>query len=448
MKLTLWPVWGLVLGLTACGGGGGSGVNTPAIISGASTAMTNKGATNIVGGTLIITDPDRGQSVFQSPITLTGVYGDFTFEPLTGDWAYRIDNSRSSTRALNSGQVVHDILNVTSSDGSATQEIRVTVGGASGSLVTNVPDAVYPANDAFAMEKLAVFKQLNDDRARCGFGKVAQSALLDQAAQLHANYLASNKSNPTQYETEGLPSFVGFDPSARLTGVGYKYSYWGEIISQQVWGSSYAGSIHGLVEKSAINNLRILYGTVYHLAGAMRFTTELGIGISRFNQNSAGSANAKMLVINSAVPESMNPLGQQISQDALVTFPCQGISGVIPIFSGEDPDPFPDLDWEKAPYGQPVYLMGASGTTLSLTSGSITLRGGASVPVAVLTKDKDPQQRLQGHQIFLVPTQKLADHSTYDVVLVGTNSGMVSATNPTGAFSRNFSFTTSTFTSD
>jgi VCBS repeat-containing protein len=453
MKQNQCLAWGLALALTACGGSGAGGggspvVNTPASIGGTSAGATTEGATSPVSGMLSITDPDAGQAVFKSPVSLAGTYGAFTFNDATGAWTYLIDNSKAATLALNAGQVVEDVLRVTSSDGTATQDIRITISGASGTLVFNVPAPVYAPPDAFAAEKLAVFNRLNDDRARCGFGKVAQSVLLDKAAQAHADYLALNKSNSTQYETQGLLGYLGFDPSARLTAFGYKYSYWSEIISQQIWGASYAGSIYGLTEKSAINNLRILYGTVYHLAGAMRFSTDMGIGIARFSQDAKGTSNAKMLVIDLTVPEPMSPLGQQIASDALVTFPCQGISGVNPIFSGEDPDPFPDLDWENTPYGHPIYLMGATGSTLSLTSGSITLRGGASVPVTVLTKDNDPQLRLFGNQIFLVPTQRLADNSTYDVQLTGTHSGMVNVKNPTGTFSRAFSFTTSTFTSD
>lgn len=452
MKHQQCLAWGLVLALTACGGGGGGGsvpaVNTPATMGGTSTGVTSEGAISPVTGALTITDPDAGQAVFRPPASLVGTYGNFTFNETTGAWSYLIDNSKAATQALNAGQEVEDVLRVTSGDGSATLDIRITISGASGTLITHVPAAVYPATDAWASEKLAVFNQLNNDRTRCGFGKVAQNALLDKSAQAHADYLALNKSGPTQYETQDTPGFGGFDPSARLTGVGYKYSYWSEIVSQQLWGASYTGSIYGLVEKSAVNNLRILYGTVYHLAGAMRFTTELGIGISKFSHDAQGTANAKMLVIDLAVPESVNPLGQQIAADALVTFPCQGITGVNPIFSGENPDPYPDLDWEKTPYGQPIYLMGATGSTVSLKSGSITLRGGASVPVTVLTKDNDPQLRLLANQVFLVPTQRLADNSTYEVVLTGTHSGMVSTTNPQGTFSRSFSFSTGTFTSE
>jgi hypothetical protein len=134
--------------------------------------------------------------------------------------------------------------------------------------------------------------------------------------------------------------------------------------------------------------------------------------------------------------------------DSLATYPCAGITSAVPLFGPENPDPFPNVDRTVTPYGQPIYLLSSSGTTITLTNGTITRKGGAGVPVTVLTKDNDPIKRLTSNQVFLVPTERLADNSTYDVVLSGTNTGMVSVSNPTGFFSRTFSFTTGTFTSE
>jgi len=141
-------------------------------------------------------------------------------------------------------------------------------------------------------------------------------------------------------------------------------------------------------------------------------------------------------------------LGQQLPADALVTYPCAGVTFVVPVFRAESPDPFPGVDRILSPYGHPIYLLTSSGTTLTLVGGSVTLRGGAGIPVTVLNKGNDPHNRLLSNQVFLVPTQRLADNSTYDVALEGTNSGLVSSTNPTGYFSRNFSFTTGIFASE
>ncbi|WP_228768052.1 VCBS domain-containing protein [Limnohabitans sp. DM1] len=202
--------------LTACGGGGGGTNNTPASISGTSTGSTAKGASNYVSGTLKVTDPDAGQAVFKTPSSFVGTYGTFTFNESTGAWTYLIDNAKAATQALSSTTVATDTLTVTSSDGTATQDIKVTINGSStgGSgggtaLVTSVPAPVYPSTDPYAAEKVAVFNRLNDDRALCGFGRMTQNALLDKAAQAHADYLAINKLENSHYETLGTPGYVG-----------------------------------------------------------------------------------------------------------------------------------------------------------------------------------------------------------------------------------------------
>lgn len=58
----------------------------------------------------------------------------------------------------------------------------------------------------------------------------------------------------------------------------------------------------------------------------------------------------------------------------------------------------------------------------------------------------DDSRRVKSNQVFLVPTQKLLDNTTYTVVINGTNTGMVSTTNPTGSFYRTFTFNTVTNT--
>jgi VCBS repeat-containing protein len=391
---------------------------------------------------------------------LTGTYGTFSFNAGTGAWTYLIDNTKSATQALTSGQVAYDSLTVTSSDGTATQDIKITVSGdASGgsgtgiALITSVPAPVYPSSGAFAAEKVAVFNRLNDDRARCGFGKVAQNALLDKSAQAHADYLAVNKLEASHSEIVGLPGFVGSDPGQRIfTYAAYPGIYSSEILGQTNWGSLFGSGLnpqgYSPTEIKATNILKLLYATVYHLAGAVGSTTDFGIGISNYSSNIQNTFNTKTLVINSGIPTGTSSAGQQVPVDSLATYPCAGITSAVPLFGPENPDPFPNVDRTVTPYGQPIYLLSSSGTTITLTNGTITRKGGAGVPVTVLTKDNDPIKRLTSNQVFLVPTERLADNSTYDVVLSGTNTGMVSVSNPTGFFSRTFSFTTGTFTSE
>ncbi len=86
-------------------------------------------------GQVTVSDADDGQAIFQVPPSLNGTYGTFTFDATNGQWTYTLDNSRAATQALNVGSAVTDTLTVTSSDGTASQNIVVNVTGANDAAV-------------------------------------------------------------------------------------------------------------------------------------------------------------------------------------------------------------------------------------------------------------------------------------------------------------------------
>ncbi|WP_322517587.1 tandem-95 repeat protein [Rhodopseudomonas palustris] len=107
-----------------------NGVNDDASIGGTGTGTVKEDGTLTAGGTLTIADADSGQSLFQTPMSLTGTYGTFTFNATTGAWGYTLNNSASNVQDLNATDVVHDTLIVTSADGTASRTIDVTIQGA------------------------------------------------------------------------------------------------------------------------------------------------------------------------------------------------------------------------------------------------------------------------------------------------------------------------------
>lgn len=312
----------------------------------------------------------------------------------------------------------------------------------SSSLVGSVPTPIY--SGTYASEKVDVLNRLNEDRARCGFGKMAQNAALDRAAQAHADYLAiNNLSTHDQVATNS--GFTGVGPRERIAYQGYSVVSGTEDLAWYLFGPWFVSNGYPLNEVSAVHVLRQLYASVYHLAGLMSQDIEVGVGVQR--RITSDGANGKLLVVDSAVPTGADRRGQQIAVDSIATYPCDGSSGLFPAFRSENPDPFPAVDLDATPYGQPVYLMGAVGTTVVLNSGSIRHRvSGWLVPTVIFSAQNDPQHRLKEQQVFLVPTEALSDNAVYDVELVGTNTGMVTAANPTGSFARRFSFTTGTKT--
>jgi VCBS repeat-containing protein len=109
------------------------GTNDSASITGTNaSSLTEDGATLTATGTLTVADLDAGESAFAAvdAADLQGTYGSFTFDGDTGAWGYALDNGSSTVQALNGGQLVEDKLTVTSLDGTATQDIVVSISGA------------------------------------------------------------------------------------------------------------------------------------------------------------------------------------------------------------------------------------------------------------------------------------------------------------------------------
>ncbi len=110
-----------------------NGVNDTAIITATTLGSDAGGVTeddllhHVVNGQLSVTDVDTGQNHFQTPISLAGVYGTFTFDATTGQWSYTLDNSK--VQFLGKGVTTTDPLTVTSFDGTDSHTITVTING-------------------------------------------------------------------------------------------------------------------------------------------------------------------------------------------------------------------------------------------------------------------------------------------------------------------------------
>jgi len=112
-----------------------TGSNDVAVISGTATGAVKEDGKLVACGTLTIQDVDTGEDHFQTPASLAGTYGSFTFDPTTGGWSYTLDNSAAKVQALSGGEVVHDTLTVKSADGTASQLIDVTITGTNDAAV-------------------------------------------------------------------------------------------------------------------------------------------------------------------------------------------------------------------------------------------------------------------------------------------------------------------------
>src|SRR5207248_2859897 len=97
-------------------------------------------------GQLTVHDVDSGEDHFQTPGSLSGAYGTYTFNPTSGAWTYTLDQSLADP--LTAGQVVHDHLVVTSFDGTASHDIDVTITGSN----DNATISVVGSQDTAALE--------------------------------------------------------------------------------------------------------------------------------------------------------------------------------------------------------------------------------------------------------------------------------------------------------
>ena len=104
-------------------------VNDAAGISGTHAAAIDAYGVLSASGHLAVTDVDAGQAVFQAPTTadLHTAHGTFDFDATTGNWDYAV--GAGTAQSVGFGQVVTDTLHVVSADGTAGQDIAVSIHG-------------------------------------------------------------------------------------------------------------------------------------------------------------------------------------------------------------------------------------------------------------------------------------------------------------------------------
>ena len=91
-------------------------------------SLTEDAATLKATGSLTITDTDTGEDKFDTAKDYTGTYGALTITA-DGDWEYTLDNTGSAVQGLKQDEVVTDVITVYALDGSATEDITITITG-------------------------------------------------------------------------------------------------------------------------------------------------------------------------------------------------------------------------------------------------------------------------------------------------------------------------------
>lgn len=314
-----------------------------------------------------------------------------------------------------------------------------TVAAANGALITTVPVVTYTQTDA-----LAVYNQLSNIRANGGFGLLAESIVLDTAANSHANYLVNNNlaSNGSylytmqsgtlggHFESSSNSGFTGATPQARATAAGYA----GTVTELNSFGAAGGAACLASIEDS-----------VYHLSALVSPYVEVGIG---YNAGVTSSPGASVCDIELGVRSSS--IGQFPAAGTYAVYPYNGQTGVLPTFynQAEVPTPAPDLSLA----GHPILISFYNLTSQSLQAANISINSfvvttstGASVPVRIIAmpgvNSNGPSivsdSNLAGPGfVIALPTSPLNANTTYNITVNATISGTT--------MTKNWAFTTGT----
>lgn len=287
-------------------------------------------------------------------------------------------------------------------------------------------------------EELAAFTMLNEQRASCGFGKLAQNAQLDATARGMADWIAYNKI-PGHIQAVGTPLFTGVTAEDRAVAAGYNprgsFTMQDEsTFNMGTFGNDKAGF--------GAQSVRRLLNAPYHAVGLLDGYREVGISIRNAFDAGAPDAGAlnqgrKSMVIN---PARLLSSGSQLAALGtldVLTYPCNGTTNVEPGLYNEEPNPVPGRDLLNNPLGSSVQIAIKEGHTLTISSASMRVTGtGAAVALRTpITSANDPHvYGFASHRGYIIADAPLAANTTYSVEIVGTNNG--------ARFTQAFNFTT------
>ena len=103
-------------------------VNDPAVVGGDLTGSVKEDVVTTATGVVTVSDVDTGEARFEAIADARGAYGTFSFDHLTGRWAYLLDNSGPAVQSLVDGEVRQDTFTIRTVDGTE-KTITVLING-------------------------------------------------------------------------------------------------------------------------------------------------------------------------------------------------------------------------------------------------------------------------------------------------------------------------------
>ncbi len=271
--------------------------------------------------------------------------------------------------------------------------------------------------------QLAAFTTLNQYRTQCGFPALQENTVLDQSAAAHAKYMGLNNTI-TDFEVSTNPGYTGVTQADRAAAAGFP------VTQNGTGGNAGHTATAGTMTDAQYGQdmLNALLAGVYHSAGLMYPVNTIGIGTYTTQSTTSGitySTQWGSFVL-------LNPQSQPLSQTP-ITFPCNGVTGVPYMSTGENPTP-PNVS--AGGWGTPVVLMGNSSDVIVLQSATMSPTASSSTVISLqlLDSGRDPNKWIQPYMAVAYPASPLSPNTAYSVSINGTVNG--------APFSRNFTFTT------
>ncbi|MDO9218126.1 MAG: hypothetical protein Q7U14_12710 [Lacisediminimonas sp.] len=325
-------------------------------------------------------------------------------------------------------------------DGS-TRTSAVSVADAQAQCLTAAPPATYtavvsspqPSTYPAGSEQKAAFDLLNQERLACGFGTLAQNAALDTAALNHTMYQFIN--NVSSHEEDKVLYPAGFTGRTVLDRVWYA----GYGKPPAVWQASedFAEGYRSLATASTAGDgtffTRALLSAPVHLASMMSDADAAGTAFvdSGTIPGYSFGGRRSMALFNFGFQAR-----QSLASNAVVTYPCQGSTGVMWKISNETPGPIPGRDLSVDPIGPGIVVKVAANRVLAISAASVVdVATGIATPTYILNTANDTSNGVVGINLAVViPLAPLAANTTYQVDVSGSHDAV--------PFRRSFTFTT------
>ncbi len=281
-----------------------------------------------------------------------------------------------------------------------------------------------PAPVGYDADRLAAFNRLNEIRLSAGLGMLAQSRVMDQAAQAHADWEIANNVYG-HVEQAGTAGFTGAHWYDRDEAIGYAPVAGGEVAT-----SGY----------SAVDAVDVLVNVAYHRAIVLAIEP-VDVGVGRSSQ--VTSNVSEPLVLDIAVPGSdpVRGVGQlaQPFTGNVVIWPIDGAQAVRTHMGGESPNPVDGSD--VVALGMPASVMVSSSRSILVKSFSLTnLSTGDTVPAHLLTNTNDPNGLVPTSYVAVIPLMALDSNTSFHVDFEG--NVLDPDTGATTPLSRTWTFST------